>query len=132
MSLFTLTMINVIAIDSLRSIPMSAHYGFSLVFYLLSALIFFIPSALISAELSTGWPQTGGIYVWVREAFGIPIGFLVIWLQWITIIENLSYRKYLKSHEEPKAFFCVKDEDLLCSDKIIVREYCNLHKLWRN
>ena len=84
MSLFTLTMINVIAIDSLRSIPMSAHYGFSLVFYyVLSALIFFIPSALISAELSTGWPQTGGIYVWVREAFGIPIGFLVIWLQWI-------------------------------------------------
>ena len=55
------------------------------------------------------------------------------YIQWIElIIENLSYRKYLKSHEEPKAFFCVKDEDLLCSDKIIVREYCNLHKLWRN
>ncbi len=84
MSVLTLIMINVIAIDSLRSIPMGAHYGFSLVFYyLIAALAFFIPSALVSAELATGWPQTGGIYVWVREAFGIPVAFLVIWIQWI-------------------------------------------------
>lgn len=84
MSVLTLVMINIIAIDSLRSIPMGAHYGFSLVFYyIVAALVFFIPSALVSAELATGWPQTGGIYVWVREAFGTPIGFLVIWIQWV-------------------------------------------------
>lgn len=84
MSVFTLVMINVIAIDSLRGIPMGAHYGFSLIFYyLIAGLAFFIPSALVSAELATAWPQTGGIYVWVREAFGIPVGFMVSWIQWI-------------------------------------------------
>lgn len=77
-------MINVIAVDSLRSLPFSAVYGFSLVFfYLLAAITFFFPTALVATELATGWPNKGGIYVWVREAFGERWGFLVIWLQWI-------------------------------------------------
>ena len=84
LSVFSLVMINVIAVDNLRSLPISAQYGFSLVFfYILSALIFFLPSALVSAELATGWPETGGVYIWVREAFGKRWAFLVIWLQWI-------------------------------------------------
>ena len=81
---FGLAMINVIAVDSLRSLPFSAEYGFSLVFfYILAAITFFFPTALVAAELATGWPNKGGIYVWVREAFGERWGFLVIWLQWI-------------------------------------------------
>lgn len=84
LSVFSLVMINVIAIDSLRTLPLSAEYGFSLVFfYLIGALVFFIPTALVAAELATGWPKTGGVYVWVREAFGLKAGFLTIWLQWI-------------------------------------------------
>lgn len=81
---FSLVMINVIAVDSLRTLPISAEYGFSLIFYyLLAAILFFIPTALIAAELATAWPQTGGIYVWVREAFGQRVAFFTIWLQWI-------------------------------------------------
>ncbi len=77
-------MINVIAVDSIRSLPFSAVYGFSLLFfYLLAAVMFFIPSALVSAELGTGWPTTGGIYVWVREAFGKKWSFFTIWLSWV-------------------------------------------------
>ena len=84
MSVLTLVMINVIAIASLRNISMGATFGFSLLFYyILFALLFFIPSALVSAELATGWPQTGGVYVWVREAFGVPLAFVVICIQWI-------------------------------------------------
>jgi putative glutamate/gamma-aminobutyrate antiporter len=61
-----------------------AEYGFSsLFFFLLAALFFFIPVALISAELATGWPKVGGIFVWVKEAFGQRTGFLAIWLLWI-------------------------------------------------
>lgn len=83
LSLLSLVAINVIAIDSLRTLPFSAKYGFSAVFYfLLAAITYFIPIALVSAELATGWPETGGVYVWVREAFGKKIGFLTIWLQW--------------------------------------------------
>lgn len=84
LSTFSLVMINVIAVDSLRTLPIGAEYGLALVFfYLIAGFCFFIPVALISAELATGWPNTGGIYVWIREAFGVRMGFFVIWLQWI-------------------------------------------------
>lgn len=84
LSVFSLVMINVIAIDSLRTLPLSAEYGFSLIFYYcIAAVCFFIPTALVAAELATGWPQTGGLYIWVREAFGKRAGFITIWLQWI-------------------------------------------------
>lgn len=81
---FQLVMINVIAVDSIRTLSFSAVFGFSLVFfYLVAALIFFIPTALVSSELGTGWPNRGGIYVWVREAFGKKWSLIAIWLNWI-------------------------------------------------
>lgn len=84
LSIFALVMINVIAVDSLRTLPIAAEYGFSLVFYyLVVAFIFFIPTAVVAAELATGWPKTGGLYIWVKEAFGFRFGFLAIWLQWV-------------------------------------------------
>lgn len=84
LSVFSLVMINVIAVDSLRTLPMSAKLGLSLIsYYLVAALAFFIPIALVAAELSTAYPSTGGLYVWVREAFGRRAGFISIWLQWI-------------------------------------------------
>jgi glutamate:GABA antiporter len=84
LSTFGLVMINVIAIDSLRTLASGAEYGFSLIFfYILAGLFFFIPTALVTAELATAWPITGGVYVWVREAFGSRWGFMTIWLQWI-------------------------------------------------
>lgn len=84
LGVFALVMINVIAVDSLRSLPFSASYGYSLVFYyLVAAVIFFLPTALVSAELATGWPAKGGVYVWVREAFGEQLGFVIIWIQWV-------------------------------------------------
>lgn len=84
LGVFQLVMINVIAVDSLRTLPFSAEYGLSLIFfYLIAACFFFIPSGLISAELGTGWPHTGGLYIWIREAFGEKIGLIAIWLNWV-------------------------------------------------
>ena len=84
LGIFALAMINVAAIASLRSLPTMAELGFSAVFFLvLIGLFFLIPTALVSAELATGWPRRGGVYVWVKEAFGEKFGFLAIWLQWI-------------------------------------------------
>ena len=84
LGVLAITMINVIAVDSLRTLPFSAEYGFSLVFYyILGAIGFFLPVALVSAELATAWPNKGGIYVWVREALGDRWGFWVIWMQWL-------------------------------------------------
>lgn len=84
LSVFSLVMINVIAVDSLRTLPMSAKLGLPLIsYYLIAGLAFFIPIALVAAELATAYPNTGGLYVWVREAFGRRAGFITIWLQWI-------------------------------------------------
>ncbi len=84
LSVFSLVMINVIAVDSLRTLPFSAKFGSTLLFYYaFITILFFIPVALVTAELATAWPKIGGIYVWVREAFGHSCGFLVIWLQWV-------------------------------------------------
>lgn len=84
LSVFSLVMINVIAVDSLRTLPISAKLGLSLAsYYIIAAFAFFIPVALVAAELATAYPNTGGIYVWVREAFGKRAGFITIWLQWI-------------------------------------------------
>ncbi len=83
LGLLSLAAINVIAIDSLRTLPFSAVFGFTAVFYyLMAAITFFIPVSLVAAELATGWPETGGVYVWTREAFGKKVGLVTIWLQW--------------------------------------------------
>ena len=84
LGVFAITMMNVIAVDSLRTLPFSASFGLALIFYyVLAAIVFFLPIAYVTAELATGWPNKGGIYVWVREAFGECLGFFIIWLQWI-------------------------------------------------
>ncbi len=89
LSVFTLMMINVAAIMSLRALPGLAEYGWSLIFYLtLASVCFFIPSALISAELASGWQGEGGVYLWVKEAFGPKWGFVAIFMQWV---ENLPW-----------------------------------------
>ncbi|MBI3211419.1 MAG: amino acid permease [Simkania negevensis] len=94
-SVFVLAMINVAAILSIRNWPATADLGFSSLFYfLLASLIFFIPVSIVSAELATGWPQRGGIYVWVKEALGHRIGFLAAWLLWI---ENVVWYPTLLS-----------------------------------
>jgi glutamate:GABA antiporter len=89
LSVFTLAMINVAAVSSVRNWPTIAEYGFSsLFFFALAAILFFIPVSMVAAELSTGWPQEGGIFIWVKEAFGHRTGFLAVWLLWA---ENLVY-----------------------------------------
>jgi amino acid transporter len=84
LTIFSLTMITVGSVDSIRNLPATALFGSQLIFYfILGALFFLIPTALVSAELASGWAKQGGIYIWVKEAFGKKSGFLAIWLQWI-------------------------------------------------
>lgn len=95
LTLFSLTMITVGSVDSIRNLPATALFGSQLIFFfLLGAFFFLIPTALISAELASGWPKQGGIYIWVKEAFGKRAGFLAIWLQWI---ENVIWYPTLLS-----------------------------------
>ncbi|KTD43649.1 APC family permease [Legionella quateirensis] len=76
------------AIDSIRNLPGTALFGSTLIFFFIfSAIIFLIPVALVSAELSSTWSEEeGGIYSWVNHAFGENIAFFTIWLQWINTL----------------------------------------------
>jgi len=48
------------------------------------------------------------------------------YIEWIEIIvDGKAYRQFLKPGEIPEAVFNIEAE------KIIAREYCNLHGLWR-
>jgi amino acid transporter len=73
------------AIDSVRNLPATALFGSSLIFFFIfSAIIFLIPVALVSAELSSTWAkEEGGIYSWVKHAYGTNMAFFTVWLQWI-------------------------------------------------
>jgi glutamate:GABA antiporter len=83
LNIFVLSMFSVAVVVSLRNLPLTAHYGFSALFYyILAAVLFMIPYTLVSAELASGWPKAGGVYVWVREALGNRWGFFAIWMQW--------------------------------------------------
>ena len=84
LSIFVLAMLNVSIMASLRNLPLVSEYGLSAVcYFLVVAFLFLIPCALVSAELATGWPKIGGVYVWVREGLGDRWGFFAIWMQWV-------------------------------------------------
>jgi len=85
----SIALISVAAVLTLRNMPSVAEYGWSsIAYYLLGALFFFIPLSLVAAELGTGWPKAGGLYAWVKEAFGERSGFLAVWFEWV---ENIPY-----------------------------------------
>lgn len=69
---------------TVRSVPTLASTGWTQIFYMLiAACTFALPIALISAELSTTWPEEGGPQVWVKHALGEKWGFVTSWLLWV-------------------------------------------------
>jgi glutamate:GABA antiporter len=89
-SAFQLAMITVAYVASIRALASMATYGFSSIFYyIVAACLFLLPSALVSAELATAWPERGGVYVWVKKALGSRWGFLAIWMQFLSNVISL-------------------------------------------
>ena len=85
LGVFTLAIMNVTAVVSLRGLPAEAEYGLSSAFYyIFAAIVFLIPTALVAAELAAMFQdKQGGVFRWVGEAFGKRAGFVAIWLQWV-------------------------------------------------
>ena len=81
-----LAVMNIVAVVSLRGLPAEAEYGLSSIFYyVFAALVFLIPVSIVAAELATGWPETGGVFRWVGEAFGPRWAFLAMFMLFIEV-----------------------------------------------
>ncbi len=84
MGLWDVLLFNIAAVLGPRWIAAAAHNGTSSIsLWVLAALLFFLPTALIIIELSTRYPAEGGLYVWSKEAFGDFHGFVAGWAYWI-------------------------------------------------
>ena len=97
MSWLTLALMTTSSVASLRSAPTMAVYGLACVFlYVVPAIVFLVPTALVSAELASGWE--GGVYRWVSEGLSKPLGFLAVWCQFaMTIFYYPSLLAYVAS-----------------------------------
>jgi glutamate:GABA antiporter len=74
---------------SLRWIATAAAVGPSAIaVWVLGFCGFFLPLAGCVLELSSRYPQEGGLYVWTREAYGEFAGFMAAWTYWMS---NLPY-----------------------------------------
>jgi len=56
--------------------------GLTLIYLLVLPFFWCIPVSLVSAELTTAMPVSGGFYRWTRAAFGDFWGFLSGWWNW--------------------------------------------------
>lgn len=57
----------------------------SITVWIISAIIFFIPYGLLSAELGSTYPDDGGIVSWTHRAFGEFPSVLVGWMYWVNV-----------------------------------------------
>src|SRR5215467_2226974 len=84
MGFWDVLLFNIAAVLGPRWIAAAAHNGTSSIsLWVLAAVFFFLPTALIIIELSTRYPAEGGLYVWSKEAFGDFHGFVAGWSYWI-------------------------------------------------
>ena len=81
-----MTLFTVCAILIVDQLAASASIGVQSIFWwLLTLVLFFIPYGLITAELGSAYPQEGGIYAWVRRAFGPLWAGRTAWLWWVNV-----------------------------------------------
>lgn len=114
LSVVTLSLMTVAAVVSLRGLPMMAAEGLSMIFYILFAtFVFLLPAAMVAAELgSTFSAKGGGVYTWVKEAFGSRWGFTAIWLQWI---QNVVWYPTVLGYAAASLAYFFMDETLASS-----------------
>jgi glutamate:GABA antiporter len=87
MGFWDVLLFNIATVLGPRWIAAAAHNGTSSIsLWVLAALLFFVPMAMVINELSSRFPEEGGLYVWAKEAFGDFHGFVAGWTYWIYTI----------------------------------------------
>ena len=84
MGFWDVLLFNIATVLGPRWIAAAGHNGTSSIsLWLLAAVFFFVPGALVINELSSRFPEEGGLYAWSKEAFGDFHGFIAGWTYWI-------------------------------------------------
>ena len=84
MGFWDVLLFNIACVLGPRWIAAAGHNGpSSISLWILAAVFFFVPGALVINELSSRFPEEGGLYAWARDAFGPFHGFVAGWTYWI-------------------------------------------------
>jgi glutamate:GABA antiporter len=84
MGFWDVLLFNIATVLGPRWIAAAGHNGTSSIsLWVLAAVFFFVPGALVINELSSRFPEEGGLYIWSKEAFGDFHGFVAGWTYWI-------------------------------------------------
>jgi amino acid transporter len=84
MGFWDVLLFNIATVLGPRWIAAAGHNGTSSIsLWVIAALFFFVPGAFVINELSSRFPEEGGLYVWAKEAFGDFHGFIAGWTYWI-------------------------------------------------
>ncbi len=84
MGFWDVLLFNIATVVGPRWIAAAGHNGTSSIsLWIIAAVFFFVPGALVINELSSRFPEEGGLYVWAKEAFGDFHGFVAGWTYWI-------------------------------------------------
>ncbi|HEX9234617.1 MAG TPA: APC family permease [Candidatus Acidoferrum sp.] len=87
MGFWDVLLFNIATVLGPRWVAAAAHNGTSSIsLWILAAVLFFVPMALVINELSSRFPEEGGLYVWSKEAFGDFHGFVAGWTYWVYTI----------------------------------------------
>ncbi len=79
-----IVLFTVSAILLLDTLAAGATVGPSSIFWWLTlGVIFFVPYAMICSEMGTTYPEQGGLYAWIRDAFGRRWASRATWAYWV-------------------------------------------------
>ena len=85
-----LVLMNLSALYGIRWIARSTSEGYlglgAIPMWIVLMFVFFVPQALMCAEMASSYPTDGGLNDWVKIAFGAKYGFLVSWMNWTSLI----------------------------------------------
>src|SRR5262245_47841951 len=80
--IFFFLICTLVGLDTLGSVAAKGAQGFVWLIFL--ALFFFVPYALLTAELGSAFPDEGGSYVWTKRAFGRKLAAINAVFYWLS------------------------------------------------
>jgi amino acid transporter len=82
-----LVLFYIATVASMRVATLTTENGPSvLVLWVLGFILFYLPQAFTTVELTSRHPEEGGIYIWVQRTFGDFHAFITAWFYWATLV----------------------------------------------